>query len=78
MLNGKTLIILSIIGQIRKTLHKISKYFSKPYDRFGGNVKVELGFYDYAIKIDLEKQHYLIHLINSNKIKFGETKSWSR
>ena len=37
MLNGKTLIIVSIIGQIKKILHKISKYFSKPYDRFGGN-----------------------------------------
>ena len=33
---------------------KVSQYFHKPYDRFGGNVKVELDLFDYAIKADLK------------------------
>ena len=30
------------------------KYFSKPYDRSSGNIKVELDLFNYATKTDLE------------------------
>ena len=29
-------------------LHKISQYFPKPYERFGGNVKVDWGMSNYV------------------------------
>ena len=32
----------------------MSQYFSKPYDRFGGNVKVELDLSNYKTKPDLK------------------------
>ena len=39
--------ILLIAGLIKKTLYKMSKYFPKPYEYFGGdiNVKVDLSNY---------------------------------
>ena len=54
MLNGKIMIINSIVGLIKKTLHKMSKYFYKPYSTFEGNVKVELDLSSYATKADLK------------------------
>ena len=44
MLNGKVMIIHLIVGLIKKTLYKMSQYFPKPYEPFGGdiNVKVDL------------------------------------
>ena len=53
MSNGKLMIIILIIGQIKKILYKMIQYFPKPYDRFGGKVKVELDFSNYATKNDL-------------------------
>ena len=37
----------------KNALYKMSQYFLKPYDRSGGNVKVELDLSNYAIKVDL-------------------------
>ena len=56
MLNGKAMIILLIAGLIKKTLYKMSQYFQyfKPYNRFEGNVKVELDLFNYAPKTDLK------------------------
>ena len=42
-------IILLIAGLIKK-----SEYFPKPYNRFGGNVKVELCLPNYVTKADLK------------------------
>ena len=42
MSNGKAMITLLIVGQIKKTLYEMSEYFPKPYEPFGENVKVEL------------------------------------
>ena len=41
------MVILLIVGLIKKTLYKISQYFPKPYEPFGGdiNVKVDLSIY---------------------------------
>ena len=38
---------------INKKLYKMSKYFPKPYNPFGGNVKVELDLSNYTTKTDL-------------------------
>ena len=56
VLNGKAMIILLIAGLIKKTLYKMGQYFQyfKPYNRFEGNVKVELDLFNYAPKTDLK------------------------
>ena len=53
MLNGKDMIILLIVGLIKKTLYKISQYFPKPYKNFGGNINVKVDLSNYATKTDL-------------------------
>ena len=52
MSNGKAMIILLIVGSIKKTLYRLSQYFPKPINRFGGNVKVDLDLSNYAIETD--------------------------
>ena len=32
------MIILLIVGLIKKTLYKMSKYFPKPYEPYGGDI----------------------------------------
>ena len=39
---------------MKKVLRKMSQYFPKPYDLFGGNVKVELDLSNYATKTHLK------------------------
>ena len=51
MSNGKVMIIRLIVGLIKKTLYKTSKYFPKPFNR-DINVKVFLS--DYATKTELK------------------------
>ena len=53
MSNGKDMIIHLIGGFIKKTLHKMSQYFS-PYRKSGGNIKVELDLSSYATKTNLK------------------------
>ena len=52
MLNRKTSIILLIAGYMKKTLYKMSQYFPKPCNYFGGTVKVELRLSNHATKTD--------------------------
>ena len=54
MLNEKDMIIHLIARLIKKTLYKMSQYFSKPYNHFIGNVKVELDLSNYITKTDLK------------------------
>ena len=60
MSDGKSMIILLTVGLIKKMLlnetlsYKMSRNFPKPYDRFGGNVKVELDLSNYGAKADLK------------------------
>ena len=54
MSNGKDVIILLIVGLIKKILYKMIPYFPKPYRSFGGNVKVELDLSSYATKAELK------------------------
>ena len=44
------MIILSVVGLIKKTLYKMCQYFPKSYRTFGGNVKLELDLSSYATK----------------------------
>ena len=54
MLNEKVMVIHLIIGLIKKTMYKMSQYFSKPYKYFERNVKVELDFSSYLTKLDFK------------------------
>ena len=56
MSNGKAVIIFLIVGFIKNTLWKMSSHFTKPYKRFGGNVKVELDLSNYTKKAGLKNE----------------------
>ena len=45
MPNGKVMVILLIVGEIKNTLHKMSQYFPKPYIHFGRNFEAQLNLY---------------------------------
>ena len=55
MSNGKAMMIHLIAGLIKKTLYKMSQYFPKPYDPFGGSIRVKVDLSNYATKTDLKK-----------------------
>ena len=48
------MIILLIIGLIKKTLYKMSQYFPKPYEPFGGDINVTVDLSNYATKDDIK------------------------
>ena len=49
MSNEKTMQVFLIVGLVKKMLlYKMSQYFPKPFESFGGNVKVELDLSYYA------------------------------
>ena len=48
------MIILLIVGLIKKTLYKMSKSFPKPYEPFGGNINVRVDLSNYATKYDIK------------------------
>ena len=48
------MIILLIVGLIKKTLYKMSQYFPKPYEPFGGNINVKVNSSNYARKTDIK------------------------
>ena len=56
--NGKVMIILVIVGLIKKhckmNIQKISQHFLKPYKSFGGNIIVKVNLSNYATKLDLK------------------------
>ena len=70
MSNGKAAIICLIVGLIRKMLlneillkeillkaiplHKMSQYFLKPSEPFGGEISIKLDLSNYITKADLE------------------------
>ena len=48
---------IRLIAQlIKKTLYKMSKYFPKPYEPFGGDINVKVGLLDYATIADRKKK----------------------
>ena len=48
------MIILLITGLIKKTLYKMSQYFPKPYESFGGDINVKIDLSNYATKDDIK------------------------
>ena len=48
------MIIILIAGLIKKTLCKMSQYFPKPYEPFGGNINVRVDLSNYATKDDIK------------------------
>ena len=46
--------ICLIAGLIKKTLYRISKYFSKPFRSSGKNINVKVDLSNYATKTDLK------------------------
>ena len=48
------MIIHLIVGLIKKTLHKMSQYFPKPYEPFGGDINVKVDLSNYATKADIK------------------------
>ena len=57
------MIILLIVGLIKKTLYKMSQYFPKPYKPFGGNINVRVDLSNYATKADIKN---ITHIDTSN------------
>ena len=52
-----------IVGLIKETLYKMSQYFPKPYKPFGGDINVQVDFFNYDAKIsdyDEKISRYLI------------------
>ena len=41
---------------------KMSQYFPKPYEPFGGDINVKVDLSNYATKADLKMQQELVHL----------------
>ena len=48
------MIIHLIVGLIKKTLYKMSQYFPKPYEPFGGDINVKVDLSNYATKTDIK------------------------
>ena len=44
-----------IVGLIKKTLYKMSQYFPKSYEPFGGDINVKVDLSNYATKNDIKK-----------------------
>ena len=48
------MIIPLIVGLIKKTFYKMSQYFPKPYEPFGGDINVTVNLSNYATKDDIK------------------------
>ena len=57
------MIIHLIVGLIKKTFYKMSQYFPKPYEPFGGNINVTVDLPNYATKDDIKN---IIHVDTSS------------
>ena len=62
MSNGKVMIIHLIVGLIKKIQYdsigcnciKMSQYFPKPYESFGGDINVRNDLSNYATKVEIK------------------------
>ena len=59
------MIIHLIVGLIKKTLYKMSQYFPKPYEPFGGDINVTVDLSNYATK-EIIMQQNITHVDTSN------------
>ena len=59
------MIILLIVGLMKKTLYKISQYFPKPYEPFGGDINVRVDLSNYATNDDIKNITYgVLHALH--------------
>ena len=49
------MIVHIIVGLIKKILYKMSQYFPKPYESFGGDINVKVDLSNYGTKKDIKK-----------------------
>ena len=57
------MIIHLMVGLIKKTLYKMSQYFPRPYEPFGGDINVTVDLSNYATKDDIKN---ITHIDTSN------------
>ena len=57
------MIILLIVGLIKKTLYEMSQYFPNPYESFGEDINVKIDLSSYATKKDINN---IIHINTSS------------
>ena len=63
MSNGKAMIIHLVAGLIRTTFFKMSQYFSKSYESFGGDINLKLICLIMQLKQILKTLQELVRLI---------------
>ena len=64
-----------MVGLIKKTLYKMSQYFPKPYEPFGGNINVKVDLSNYPTKANIKN---ITHVDTSNfelKMNFANLKT---
>ena len=54
MQNGRVMIIHLIARLIKKTLYKMSQYFPKPHELFGGDINVSVDLFNFEAKDDIK------------------------
>ena len=57
------MILHLIAGLIKEILYKMSQYFLKPYELFGGDINVSIDLSNYATKADIKN---ITHVDTSN------------
>ena len=57
------MILHLIAGLIKEILYKMSQYFLKPYELFGGDINVSIDLSNYATKADIKN---IMHVDTSN------------
>ena len=65
------MIIHLIVGLIKKTLYKMSQYFPKPYEPFGGDINVKVDLSNYAAKADIK------NIAHADTSSFASKTNWS-
>ena len=69
------MIIHLTAGLIKKTLYKMSQYFLKPYEPFGGDINVKFDLSNYATKADLKKATEIYTCNLTVKLNLGKIKA---
>ena len=75
MLNGKYMINHLIAGLIKKTFYKMSQYFPKPYEPFGGDINVKHDLSNYAAKTGFKKATWIDTSNLARKSNFTKLKA---
>ena len=59
MPNEKGMIIVLIVGLVKRSHIKMSHYFPEPFTSFGGSINVKVDLSNYATKIDLKNMTHV-------------------